>query len=92
MEWKLQGVRRGYFCLKRKYVLDLLTETGKLEAKPCNTPMNPNVHLTKDDGDLFDDLEKHKRLVGRLNYLTVTHPDIVFTVSVVSQFMSASIV
>ncbi|KAK2986874.1 hypothetical protein RJ640_000992 [Escallonia rubra] len=57
-------------------------------AKPCNTPMNPSVHLTKDDGDRLDDPEKYRRLVGKLNYLIVTRPDIAYAVSIVSQFMS----
>ncbi|KAL6313121.1 hypothetical protein AAG906_021652 [Vitis piasezkii] len=39
--------KRGIFLSRRKYVLDLLAETGKMEAKPCSTPMIPNVHLTK---------------------------------------------
>ncbi|KAK2980964.1 hypothetical protein RJ640_018048 [Escallonia rubra] len=58
--------------------IGLRKETGKAGAKPCNTPMNPSVHLTKDDGDRLDDLEKYKRLVGKLNYLIVTRPDIAY--------------
>jgi hypothetical protein len=42
----------------------MLAETGKLAAKPCSTPMIPNVDLTKDDGDLFDDPERYRRIVG----------------------------
>ncbi|WMV29187.1 hypothetical protein MTR67_022572 [Solanum verrucosum] len=51
--------------------------------------MVPNVHFMKDDGDSFDDLERYRRLVGKLNYIIVTRPDIAFAVSVVSQFVSA---
>ncbi|KAK3025978.1 hypothetical protein RJ639_040952 [Escallonia herrerae] len=80
--------KKGIFLSQRKYVLDLLVETGKAGTKPCNTPMNPSVHLTKDDGDCLDDPEKYRRLVGKLNYLTVTRPDIAYAVSTVSQFMS----
>ncbi|KAK3040300.1 hypothetical protein RJ639_028215 [Escallonia herrerae] len=80
--------KKGIFLSQRKYVLDLLAETGKAGTKPCNTPMNPSVHLTKDDGDRFDDPEKYRRLVGKLNYLTMTRPDIAYAVSTVSQFMS----
>ncbi|XP_070022657.1 uncharacterized mitochondrial protein AtMg00810-like [Nicotiana sylvestris] len=43
----------------------------------------------KDDVDPFNDPGIYRRLVGRLNYLTVTRPDIAFAISVVSQFMSA---
>ncbi|KAK2970794.1 hypothetical protein RJ640_007090 [Escallonia rubra] len=80
--------KKGIFLSQRKYVRNLLVETGKAGAKPCNTPMNPSVHLTKDDGDRLDDPEKYRRLVGKLNYLTVTRPDIAYAVSNVSQFMS----
>ena len=76
------------FLSQRKYVLDLLSETEKLGAKPCSSPMAPGVHLTK-EGELFEDLERYRRLVRKLNYFTVTHPDIAHSVSVVSQYMSS---
>ena len=66
----------------------MLFEPWKLGAKLCSTPMAPNVQLTK-EGELFEDPERYKRLVGKFNYLTVTHPDIAYLVSVLSQFMSS---
>ena len=72
-------------------MLDLLTETSKLGAKPCITPMLPNMQLTK-EGELFKDPERYRRLVRKLKYLTVTRPDIAYLVNIVSQFMSSSIV
>ncbi|RVW25707.1 Retrovirus-related Pol polyprotein from transposon RE1 [Vitis vinifera] len=42
-----------------------------------------------DDGDPFYNPERYRRVVGKLNYLTVTRPDIAYAVSVVSQFTSA---
>ena len=77
-------------CLsQRKYVLDLLTETGMLGSKPVDPPMDPNTKLLPDQGELLEDPEQYRRLVGKLNYLTVTRPDIAFAVSVISQFMSS---
>ena len=73
---------------RQKYVLDMLSETGKLSAKPCSTSMTPNVQLTK-EGELFEDPERYRRLVGKLNFLTVTRPDIAYSVSVLSQYMSS---
>ena len=69
-------------------MLDLLSKTGKLRVKPYSSPMVPGVHLTR-EGETFEDAERYKRLVGKLNYLTVTRLDIVHSVSVVSQYMSA---
>ena len=72
----------------KKYVLDMLSETGKLGAKPSNTPMAPNVQLTK-ERELFEDLERFKRLVGRLNYPIVTRPDIAYSINVLHRYMSS---
>ena len=69
-------------------MLDLLSEIGKLGVKPCNSPMVPSVHLTK-ESKAFEEPERYRRLVGTLNYLTVTRPDIAHSVSVVSQYMSS---
>ena len=80
--------KHGIFLFQRKYVLDLLSETGKLGAKPCSSPMAPGVHLTR-EGELFEDPERYRRLVGKLNYLTVTRSDIAHSVSVLSQYMSS---
>ena len=83
--------KHGIFLSQRKYVLDLLSETEKLGAKPCSSRMDPGVHLTR-EGELFEDPERYRRLVGKLNYLVVTCPDIAHSVSVVSQYMSSSTV
>ena len=70
-----------------KYVLDILEETGLLGSKPVKTPMEPNVKLYEYQEELLSNPETYRRLVGKLNYLTITRPDISFVVSVLSQFM-----
>ena len=75
--------KRGIFLSQRKYVLDLLSETGNLAAKPRQSPMAQSLHLTR-KGELFEDPERYRRLVGKLNYLTVTCHDIAYFVSIVS--------
>ncbi|KAL0545945.1 hypothetical protein IC582_015849 [Cucumis melo] len=50
--------------------------------------MMPNQQLVKEE-KLCKDHERYRRLVGKLNYLTVTRPDIAYSVSMVSQFMSS---
>jgi hypothetical protein len=51
---------------------------------------SPNKKLVKDEGELCEDPGRYRRLVGKLNYLTIiTKPDISYTVSVVNQFLEA---
>ena len=75
------------FLSQRKYVFALLSETVKLGVKPSSSPMIPSVHLTR-EGETFEDPMRYKRLVGKLNYLTFTRPDIAHSVGIVSQYMS----
>ena len=77
--------KHGIFLSERKYVLDLLSKTGKLAAKSCQSPMAQSLHLTR-EGELFEDPFRYRRQVGKLNYLTITRPDIAYSVSVVSQY------
>ena len=72
---------------QRKYILDILEETGMLNCKPVDTPMDPNVKLVPGQGEPLQDPRRYRRLVERLNYLTITRLDISFPVSVVSQFL-----
>ena len=88
---ELMRSKRGIFLSQRKYVLDLLSETGKLAEKPCQSPMAQSLHLTR-EGELLEDLEKYRRLVEKLNYLPLTRPNIAYFVTVVSQYMSSPIV
>ena len=74
----------GVVLSQRKYALDILEETGMLDCKPVDTPMDPNVKLVPGQGESFGDPGRYRRLVGKLNYLTITRPDISFPVSVVS--------
>lgn len=51
--------------------------------------MDPNTKLVPGQGKPLKDPGRYRRLVGKLNYLTITRPDISFAVSVVSQFLQS---
>ena len=55
-----------------------------LDCKLVDNPMDPNVKFVPGQGEPLRDPRRYRRLVGRLNYLTITRPDIPFPVSVVS--------
>ncbi|KAL6332094.1 hypothetical protein AAG906_020775 [Vitis piasezkii] len=74
---------------QRKYVLDILEETSMLDCKPVDIPMDPNVKLILGQRKPLGDPGRYQQLVGKLNYLTITRPNISFLVSVVSQFLQS---
>ncbi|RVW85208.1 Retrovirus-related Pol polyprotein from transposon RE1 [Vitis vinifera] len=79
--------KRGIVVSQRKYILDLLKETGMSGCRPADTPIDPNQKLgDTNDGNLVN-TTRYQKLVGKLIYLSHTRPDIAFAVSIVSQFM-----
>ncbi|KAJ3702693.1 hypothetical protein LUZ61_006398 [Rhynchospora tenuis] len=79
----------GLFLCQRKYTLDILAECGLLGAKSVAFPIEQNHNLSIADGAPMDDPERYRRLVGRLIYLTITRPDLCYSVHVLAQFMHA---
>jgi hypothetical protein len=67
-------------------VLDLLKEIGMLGCKLAVTPIEQKTKLGAEAGEPVD-RERYHRLVGRLIYLSHTHPAISFAVSVVNRYM-----
>ena len=49
---------------QRKYALDILQDTRLICARPDKFPMKQYLKLTPDDGELFKDPVKYRRLVG----------------------------
>ncbi|RVW86596.1 Retrovirus-related Pol polyprotein from transposon TNT 1-94 [Vitis vinifera] len=45
----------GVVLSQRKYALDILEETGMLDCKPVDTPMDPNVKLVPGQGEPLGD-------------------------------------
>lgn len=76
----------GMFISQTKYALELLTKAGMDDCKPNASPTSTKGPY--DPSDLpFDNIPLFRTLVGSLQYLTLTRPDIAFAVNIVSQHM-----
>ncbi|KAM1382347.1 hypothetical protein ACFX2F_034822 [Malus domestica] len=77
----------GLFLSQHKYIHDLLV-TAKMDgAKAVSTPLSTTHSLMLHDGSSLTDATPYRRLVGGLQYLSLTRPDISFAVNKLSQFM-----
>jgi hypothetical protein len=56
-------------------------------CKPISIPLEQNVKLSANEGDLVEDTTMYRRIVGNLIYMTITRLDLNYAVGVVSQFM-----
>ena len=82
---------QGLRLTQKKYITDLMTRTNMVAAKGVPTPMVPGHKLSLHSGDPLsaDDATRYRSVVGALQYLSLTRPDISFCVNRVCQFLSA---
>ncbi|KAG7559542.1 GAG-pre-integrase domain [Arabidopsis thaliana x Arabidopsis arenosa] len=77
----------GLHLMQRKYITDLLTKYNMLDAKPVTTPLPTTPKLTLTTGDKLPDASQYRSVVGSLQYLSFTRPDIAYAINRLSQFV-----
>ncbi|KAJ9691425.1 hypothetical protein PVL29_013564 [Vitis rotundifolia] len=73
---------------QQKYIANLLHRTQMEAFKPALTPSSLGRTLSQSDGVPLPDLSEYRRIVGALQYVTLTRPDIAFAVNKACQFMA----
>ncbi|XP_068319219.1 uncharacterized mitochondrial protein AtMg00810-like [Pyrus communis] len=72
-----------------KYALDLLTHIKFTEAKLISTPVSCGQKLSAYDGEAYENPAHYSSVVRALQYITITQPDLSYSVNQVCQFMHA---
>ena len=86
---EVKKIGSGILLTQEKYTSDLLNRVGMIYCKPINTPMSSTEKLSIHDGEQLGatDATQYRSIVGTLQYLTLTRPDISFAVNEVCQFL-----
>jgi histone deacetylase 1/2 len=81
----------GLLMSQERYALDVLKRSGMYKCKEISTPMSSVEKLSIASGDKLGpgDSTRYRSVVGALQYLTMTRPDISFAANKVCQFFHA---
>ena len=81
---------KGIWLSQRQYALDMLFKYGMADCKPIAMPLDVNAKLSAQVGDVLEDVTMYMKIVGSLIYLTITRPDLSYTLGLESEFMQLS--
>jgi hypothetical protein len=72
--------RDGLLLTQEKYASDLLKRVGMSDCKPIATPLSTSETLSSYEGTPLgpNDATNYRSVMGALQYLTLTRPDIAF--------------
>jgi histone deacetylase 1/2 len=81
----------GITLSQGRYTADLLKKVSMSNCKGVTSPMSSSEKLTAHDGVPLqvEDITKYRSVVGALQYLTMTRPDISYSVNKVCQYLHA---
>jgi hypothetical protein len=86
---QVKQTKQCIFVHQAKYTKDLMKKFNMVELKPVSTTMSFAASLGSDeDGEAVDQRE-YMSMIGSLLYLTVTRPDIQFTVGLCARFQAS---
>jgi hypothetical protein len=81
-----RNTRQTFVC-QSKYIREILKRFKMDQCKSSTIPMQQNVKLPCDDGSKEVNGTIYRQMVGSLNYLTTTRPDISYSLSLLSWFI-----
>jgi len=84
---EVHQTQQGVILSQQKFTRELLRDYGLALKKSTATPLPLNCKLLPDEGNLLPNPTVYRALVGKLNFLTNTRPDLSFSAQYLSQFL-----
>lgn len=84
---EILSTKESLILTQRNFARELLGEVGDNNLSSMICPLDNTHKLSPTYGELFSDPSLYRRIVGKLNFLTNTRPDLAFAVQHLSQFM-----
>ena len=84
---QITPTKYGLTLSHTKYASDVLHHFNMHNSKPTKTPCCPATRLTPDSGLRLSNPSTYRSMVGALQYLIFTRPDLAFSVYQLRQFM-----
>jgi hypothetical protein len=86
---QVKKMKQGTFIHQAKYMKDLIKKFNMAELKIMSTLMSTAIALDLDENGEAVDEREYRSMIGSLLYLTVTRPDIQFTVCMCARFQAS---
>nr|GEY16713.1 uncharacterized mitochondrial protein AtMg00810-like [Tanacetum cinerariifolium] len=86
---QIKQMEDGIFFNQSNYIKEMLKKFELEDSKPMETPMSSDTKLTKDEEYESVDSTKYRGMIGSLLYLTISRPDIMFSVCLCARFQEA---
>ena len=84
---KVLATSTSLLLSQQKYVIDLMSKHNMLDSKLVSAPFAVDTSLIASDGSVLVNATMYCQVVGGLQNLRITHPDISFVKNKLSRFM-----
>jgi len=85
---QVRRTSESLFLSQERYLINLLKSCNLTNLKPASTPISAQQDLVSEE-DTIPEVTEYRRIIGSLQYLTLTRPDIQFAVNKMAQYMAS---
>ena len=85
---QVHQMKHGIYSTHSKYIKEILKTFGLEDSKPVSTPMVIVLKLSKNDDSTEVDQTLYRSMIGKLQYVVHSRPDIALVMGIVARFFA----